>query len=146
MATSTIVNYLEGGSGLGCSNRRQIETFKASEALSVGNFVSVDFSKAVVDNIPLYVLKASTGANRKCCVGVTLDAVTLAEAAAGKTVRVVVSGPVEGICLGHAADDPLAISATAGSADTSAAAAPVVAFSVDGTTGLGTVFMLKQAF
>lgn len=145
MSTSTLINYMEAGSGLGTSNRRQIEEFKCSEAIAVGNFVSVDFSKPA-QNIPLFVHKASTGANRKCCIGVALDAVTAAEATAGKTIRVVVSGPVEAICLAHSADDPLAISGTAGEADTSAAANAVVAYSVDGTTGLGTVFFLKQAF
>jgi hypothetical protein len=142
MATSTMIQVLDAGRGVDVSHRREEETFVAAAAITLGHFVCLDFGQTADADKALYVRPSATGATTtKCCVGVALETVS-----AGERVRVCVAGICEGLCAAHTAGDPLVITATSGQADTQAGAGPlqVVAFSVDGTTGVGTVCVVKQ--
>ena len=122
MATSTLLQYLEPTDGAGVangitpSNRRQTETFIASETLAVGDLVSLDL--AATGN-------TTTGAD-KCFVGVVLESVESDGAlTAGSSIRVVIRGIVPALMVGKndqnanaaiAVGDPIALATTAGNA------------------------------
>ena len=45
MATNTIIQYLETGVGIEAMNRRQVETFIASEDIVAGDALSLDLAQ-----------------------------------------------------------------------------------------------------
>ena len=116
MATQNIIQYLEtsqynalpiGGTvpvGIEAMNRRQIETFIASEAIAVGDTVALDFSKAGSGDKGIFVVKCDQGtATKKCGVGVAISAAT----AAGDTVDAVIAGMVDNAKVAGAKEVPL---------------------------------------
>jgi len=124
MATQNIIQYLEtsqynalpsGGTvavGIEAMNRRQIETFIASEAIAVGDALSLDLAKANNGDKAIFVMKADTGTNAKRCgIGVAISAA----AAAGDTVDVCIGGMAEAkVKAGTAVGDRLSIYSTVG--------------------------------
>ena len=133
MATSTLLQYLEPTDGAGVangitpSNRRQTETFIASETLAVGDLVSLDLAATGNGVKSLKIMKANTttGAD-KCFVGVVLESVESDGAlTAGSSIRVVIRGIVPALMVGKndqnvnaviAVGDPIALATTAGNA------------------------------
>ena len=95
MATNDLIQKLFGAdeSGVGedsvlVSNRRQVETFVAAEAISDGDIVCLDISKTKDGEKMLYVKKGKTDAAATAvCIGVADQSV-----ASGEDVRVVVKG------------------------------------------------------
>jgi len=124
MATQNIIQYLEtsqynalpsGGTvavGIEAMNRRQIETFIASEAIAVGDALSLDLAKTNNGDKAIFVMKADTGTNAKRCgIGVAISAA----AAAGDTVDVCIGGMAEAkVKAGTAVGDRLSIYSTVG--------------------------------
>jgi hypothetical protein len=90
MATSTLVQLLEAGQASDTSNRRQLETFLSSGAITKGDWVELDASKTGADRA-LYVKECATVATKgnAGAFGVALETV-----AADEQVRVVVAGYV----------------------------------------------------
>ena len=93
MATSNLIQFLGDGitpptgAESDTSNRRQVETFIAGDAIAVGDVVMFDTAKTGADRL-LYVKKAtvvSNGNGLSC--GVALNAAT-----AGEQVRAVIGG------------------------------------------------------
>jgi hypothetical protein len=73
-------------------NRRQVETFIASEAIAVGDALSLDLSKTNNGDKAIFVMKADTGTQTKRCgIGIAIGAA----AAAGDTVDVCIGGMAE---------------------------------------------------
>ena len=166
MATNTLIQYLETerfGSLPGdpaeavpvsAMNRRQVETFVASEAIAAGDVVSLDLSKTADGDKGIFVSKADTGtATDRAAVGVALAAA----AAEGDKVEVCVRGVCEANVDGAtAAGDLLQISSTAGrleprtvAVDEGGAAQfdlyPIVAIASEAdTANVATVFVYKQ--
>ena len=119
MATQNIIQYLEtsqynalpsGGTvpvGIEAMNRRQIETFIASEAIAVGDALSLDLAQANNGDKAIFVMKADTGTNSKRCgIGIAISAA----AAAGDTVDVCIGGMAEAkVKAGTAVGDRLSI-------------------------------------
>jgi hypothetical protein len=87
MATSTLVQFLAEGEGGDTSNRRQVETFLAADAIGAGDVVMFDTTKTGADRV-LHVKKATVVANGNglCC------GVALAAASAGERVDAVIGG------------------------------------------------------
>ena len=124
MATQNIIQYLEtsqynalpsGGTvpvGIEAMNRRQIETFIASEAIAVGDALSLDLAQANNGDKAIFVMKADTGTNAKRCgIGVAISAA----AAAGDTLDVCIGGMAEAkVKAGTAVGDRLSIYSTVG--------------------------------
>ena len=124
MATQNIIQYLEtsqynalpaGGTvpvGIEAMNRRQIETFIASEAIAVGDALSLDLAQTNNGDKAIFVMKADTGTNAKRCgIGVAISAA----AAAGDTVDVCIGGMAEAkVKAGTAVGDRLSIYSTVG--------------------------------
>ena len=85
MATSTLLQKLfasDEGASVGAdsvlvSNRRQVETFIASEAISDGDFVCLDLAKSTDGEKLLYIKKLNSGA------GATVLAIGVADEAIG---------------------------------------------------------------
>ncbi len=91
MATNTIIQYLETGVGVEAMNRRQVETFIASEDIVAGDALSLDLAQAADGDKAIHVMKADTGTQAKRCgVGIALR-----DAAAGDTVDVCIGGMAE---------------------------------------------------
>ena len=96
MATNTLIQKLfasdESGVGedsIKVSNRQQVETFFASEAISDGDLVCLDISKTSDGDKMSYVKKLKTD------VGLTAVAIGIADQAAieaGDQIRVVIKG------------------------------------------------------
>ena len=119
MATQNIIQYLEtsqynalpsGGTvavGIEAMNRRQIETFVASEAIAVGDALSLDLAQTNNGDKAIFVMKADTGVNAKRCgIGIAIGAA----AAAGDTVDVCIGGMAEAkVKAGTAVGDRLSI-------------------------------------
>ena len=150
MATSNILQTLETGSGLGASNRSQYETFIAGGVLAVGQWVSFDMSKTADGDKLLYVLAANTttlATKGQMVVGVTLEAATAAEFAAGKRVKVCISGIAEANCIA-AVTPGLALIASGvdgqAIAATTSAVTPIIGYSIGGGTGVDTCYVVKQ--
>ena len=124
MATQNIIQYLEtsqynalpsGGTvavGIEAMNRRQIETFIASEAIAVGDALSLDLAQTNNGDKAIFVMKADTGTNAKRCgIGVAISAA----AAAGDTLDVCIGGMAEAkVKAGTAVGDRLSIYSTVG--------------------------------
>jgi len=124
MATQNIIQYLEtsqynalpsGGTvpvGIEAMNRRQIETFIASEAIAVGDALSLDLAQTNNGDKAIFVMKADTGTSAKRCgIGVAISAA----AAAGDTVDVCIGGMAEAkVKAGTAVGDRLSIYSTVG--------------------------------
>jgi hypothetical protein len=166
MATNTLIQYLEterfgslpGGSTeavpVSAMNRRQVETFVASEAIAAGDVVSLDLSKTADGDKGIFVSKADTAtATDRCAVGVALAAA----AAAGDKVDVCVRGVCEANVDGAtAAGDLLQISSTAGrleprqiAVDEGGAATfnlfPIVGLATEAdVANVATIFVYKQ--
>jgi hypothetical protein len=95
MASSTLLQKLDGGSDFGAStsNRRQVEIFVASAAITKGDVVMFDDTKTGADRV-LYVKQATTVVTGNgLAAGVALEAA----AAAGDSVRVVIAGYAEDV-------------------------------------------------
>ena len=119
MASSTLLQKLDGGSDFGSttSNRRQTEIFLAAETLVVGDAVSVDLSKTNDGDKGLYIVKADTGTPLdRCFVGVVLqsvepDGTLTAESRIEVVTRGLVTANVAGTTV---AGSQMVISAVAG--------------------------------
>jgi hypothetical protein len=147
MATQNIIQYLEttqyyadqrDGStvavGPAAMNRRQVETYIASEAIAVGEAVSLDMSKTAAGDVMIHAVVADNAT----------------AAAEGETLDVCIAGVCEGLlAAGVAAGDRLRLD-TAGAVDAYANSDvfPIVAYAVDanGTASPanGTVVVIKQ--
>tara|TARA_R110002072_G_scaffold4189_8_gene29712 strand:+ start:243 stop:683 length:441 start_codon:yes stop_codon:yes gene_type:complete len=94
MATSTLLQKLDGGSDFGASTsaRRQVEVFIANGTVAAGDVVAFDTSKTGADRV-LYVTKAALvpNGNGLCC-GVALHAAT-----AGENLKTVIAGYAESV-------------------------------------------------
>ena len=110
MATNTLVQYLEAGTGTSAMNRNQTETFLAAGAIAAGKLVSLDLRAATADGdkciavVPADLSSADT-------LGVV--GVAVSSAAKGEKVEVVLKGIVfVAADAGIAAGDALSVSAT----------------------------------
>ena len=160
MATSTLVQYLNStdavtGGQLGTtpSDRKQVETFIASAAITAGQVVALDVTKMATDATggltSLSVLPAdfNSATVQKVVVGVAAEA----QATVGGLVKVVIRGPALSVPVvaATAVGDPLILdpAGAAGSAavqqNYNAAVASAVqeafAFALTSTAGAGTV-------
>jgi hypothetical protein len=166
MATQNLVQYLEstqysaypGGSsssvGVSAMNRRQVETFIASEAIAANDLVSLDLSKTGDGDKALYIVKADSGtATDSCAIGFALNAAT----AAGQTVAVTIAGihVSANVASATVAGSRLIVGATAGEAavapdiseggSATVAQYPLIAIAAESdTTNVATVFVIKQ--
>lgn len=113
MATSTLIQFLGDAvtdpSGIAgdTSNRRQVETFLASAAITAGQWVSFDYDKTDADRC-LYV-KVTDTSGGAVAIGVPSIGVALSTVAAGAQIRVVVAGYVEGASVATGATKGLAL-------------------------------------
>lgn len=157
MATQNIIQYLEteqysalpGGSnvavGVAAMNRRQVETFVASETIAANDLVSLDLSKTSDGDKGIFVVKADTDtATDKCAVGFALNA-----AEEGETVDVTIAGihTSANVDTATAAGDSLCVGATDGQADVYEAGfeVPIIAIAAEAATAnVATVFVIKQ--
>jgi len=159
MATQNLIQYLEtsgynalpnpGGVvavGAEAMNRRQIETFIASEAIVVGDTLALDFSKTATGEKGIFVVKCDSGvATKKCGVGIAITA-----AAAGETVDAVIAGMVDNakVAGATAIGDAMALSAaTPGELAVYVNADVLPVFAIAATAhaaGTATVFVIKQ--
>ena len=158
MATQNIIQYLEtsqynalpaGGTiavGIEAMNRRQIETFIASEAIAVGDALSLDLAQTNNGDKAIFVMKADTGVNAKRCgIGIAIGAA----AAAGDTVDVCIGGMAEAkVKAGTAVGDRLSIfNTTAGVLEPYQAGFEDPILAVAGANeagGTAIVFVIKQ--
>lgn len=97
MATNTLLQYLQADDGSGValgvtpSNRRQVERFIASSAISAGDIVALDISKTADGDKSLFVVQADTGDGlTTLTIGVALE-----DAAANEDLNVVIRGFVK---------------------------------------------------
>ena len=100
MATSTNIQYLVGTArdefgatvqiGAGTSDRRQIETFIASAAITAGDWVEFDTAQTGASKVLVVKQATANGQGNPLVCGVALTAATVA----GQTVDVVVGGYV----------------------------------------------------
>ena len=110
MATNTLVQYLETGTGTSAMNRNQTETFLAAEAIAVGKLVSLDLRAATADGDKcISVVPADLSSeNTLGVVGVAVSS-----AGVGEKVEVVLKGiAFVAADAGIAAGDALSVSAT----------------------------------
>lgn len=123
MATNTLIQklYASDESGVGedsvkVSNRQELETFIASEAIADGDLVCLDISKTSDGDKMSYIKKLKTDA------GVTAVAIGIADQAAteaGALVRVVIKGfkAAANVATGAAIGERIVGTATAGRGD-----------------------------
>ena len=120
MATNTLLQYLQADDGSGValgvtpSNRRQVERFIASSAISAGDIVALDISKTADGDKSLFVVQADTGDGlTTLTIGVALE-----DAAANEDLNVVIRGFVKdaNVATGGAIGDRIVGSNTAGRA------------------------------
>ena len=123
MATSTLIQFLEPGEKAATSNRRQVETFLASGAIAIGDWVAFDDSQTGADKM-LFVEESTASAGGGLVCGVAISAAT----AADDKIDVVIGGfvAVAQIVGAITAGDPLRQSATVGAADAATAGAEAV--------------------
>jgi len=143
MATNTLIQSLNAGSAFP-SNRRQVETFLAGEALTAGDAVAFDFSQTEDADKVLFVKAAGTAADIRHFVGVALE-----DAAAGGKVNCVISGPVTcNVAAGTAADAGLGIGGTPGELLTyvNASVNPIVARTVGAEAGGSALVVVIRQF
>jgi len=133
MATSNLVQFLESvdnGGSLNTSNRRQIETFIAKEAIAAGASVAFDYAATEDGDVTLGVYTADGNSSPVR----TPFGVALAVTSSGDQVQVCISGTVDALVsdnggAGMAIGTLLTITNTAGVLDLASAASaqPVVA-------------------
>jgi hypothetical protein len=158
MATQNIIQYLEtsqynalpsGGTvavGVEAMNRRQIETFIASEAISAQDVVAFDITKTADGDKMIHVVKADgNDTDRVAVVGVALEAA----AASGDTIDVCIAGLCQAKTDGSVAkgDRLIADAATPGAFHTADAAdvLPIIAYATADDSGtVATVIVIKQ--
>ena len=151
MASSTLLQKLDGGSDFGSttSNRRQTEIFLASETLLVGDAVSVDLSQTDDGDKGLYIRKAGTAAADRCFVGVVLrsvetDGTLTAESRIEVVTRGLITANVDGSTV---AGSELVVSAVRGRLILAVAANlyPVAAISAEAhTANFAKVYVLSS--
>lgn len=127
MATSTLVQLLASGEAGDTSNRRQVETFLASGAITAGDVVALDDGKTGADRA-LYVEQAAiVGTGNGLAVGVALNTVV-----ADEQVRVIVAGYAENVscAAGVASGAVVNAAGTAAGQVEAAAATDTVVFGV----------------
>ena len=144
MATQNIIQYLETGVGIEAMNRRQVETFIASEAIAAGDALSLDLAQANDGDKAIHVMKADTGTNAKRCgIGVAIG-----DAAAGETVDVCIAGMCSAkVKAGTGVGDRLSIYSTVGILEPYQATFEDPILAVAGSAesgGKATVFVIKQ--
>lgn len=150
MATSTLIQTLNTGAGVEASNRSQYETYIASAVITLGDWLAFDASKGSATahgDKTLFVLRADTGAaTSKAVVGVAMESITAAEAAAGKRVKVCISGIAEANCAAGVVPGEALILSTGGQAVKAAAGSltPMIGYSIGGGTGVDTCYVIKQ--
>lgn len=166
MATQNLIQYLEteqynalpGQSnvavGISAMNRRQVETFIASEAIAANDLVSLDLSKTNDGDKGIFIVKADSGtATDSCAVGFALNEAT----AAGEKVDVTIAGihVSANVDSATAAGSRLIVGSTAGRASVAAdivesgsatvAQRPLIAIAAEAdTANVATVFVIKQ--
>tara|TARA_A100001201_G_scaffold84751_1_gene75052 strand:+ start:1695 stop:2156 length:462 start_codon:yes stop_codon:yes gene_type:complete len=152
MATSTLLQKLFAAdeSGVGedsviVSNRRQVETFFASEAISDGDLVCLDISKTSDGDKVSYIKKLKTDA------GLTAVAIGIADEdiAADDTGRVVIKGfkADANVATGAAIGERIVGTSTAGRGDVLANSSTLPALAYVVTTASGNqadVIVIKQ--
>ena len=130
MATNTLLQRLDAaaettGSSDGASNRRQVESFRASAAITAGHVVQFDDGKTGADRA-LYVKQAT--------------------AAAGDVVQVIVAGYAENVLCDAGVNAGEALGAalnTAGEvAGSSGTTRPIFGSALEAEGGSGTVDMI----
>ena len=152
MATSTLLQYLQGTDGNGdalgvtASNRRQVERYIAGGVIAANDLVAFDFAQTSDGEIALTVVKANSGSTDSIAVvGFALDAA----AAAGDELNVTIAGiHVSANVAGTVAKgDRLSISAVAGQADTyvNSDTVPVIGYAVEAdAANIASVMVIKQ--
>lgn len=151
MATNTLLQYLQADDGSGValgvtpSNRRQVERFIASSAISAGDIVALDISKTADGDKSLFVVKADTSAGATTLtIGVALE-----DAAANEDLNVVIRGFVKdaNVATGGAIGDRIVGSSTAGRATQYAASSSqaILGYQLAAASGnKADVFVIKQ--
>ena len=149
MATNTILQSLNtdadfgGVSTAGTSNRRQVETYFASAAITAGDWLIFDADKTGVNRV-LYVKQAAATALGAAVVGVALTSAT----AADQPVQVVVAGYVENanVATGSTKGLPLAVDATNGRASLADAANCIICGVAleDASSNVADVYVYKR--
>lgn len=149
MATNTLLQSLNDSANqatTGSSNRRQVETFIASDAIAANDLVALDIGTSNDSDKMLYIIKANsaTGAG-VVAIGFALDAA----AAAGDLVRVTIAGVHESANVDAATvqGSRLKVSNTAGRAGIYANTdtVPVLGYAVEAdTANVATVIVIKQ--
>ena len=153
MATSTLLQKLfasDEGASVGAdsvlvSNRRQVETFIASEAISDGDFVCLDLAKSTDGEKLLYIKKLNSGA------GATVLAIGVADEAigSGEQGTVVIKGFKKdaNVATGAAIGERIVGTSTAGRGDVLANSSTLPALAYVVTTASGNqadVIVIKQ--
>jgi len=151
MATNTLLQYLQADDGSGValgvtpSNRRQVERFIASSAISAGDIVALDISKTADGDKSLFVVKADTSAGATTLtIGVALE-----DAATNEDLNVVIRGFVKdaNVATGGAIGDRIIGSSTAGRATQYAASSSqaILGYQLAAASGnKADVFVIKQ--
>lgn len=147
MATNTLLQRLDAaaettGSSDGASNRRQVESFRASAAITAGHVVQFDDGKTGADRA-LYVKQATVVASGNAlAIGVALTGA----AAAGDVVQVIVAGYAENVLCDAGVNAGEALGAalnTAGEvAGSSGTTRPIFGSALEAEGGSGTVDMI----
>ena len=130
MATSTLLQKLDGGSDFGVTttNRRETEVFIAKETVAVGDWVAFDYGATEDGDVTLGIYKADTNSTpKRPAIGVVLETLDVdndgvADYSAGSRIRVVLSGVCDAKTsdnggAGMAIGDTLHVETTAGEAD-----------------------------
>ena len=152
MATNTLIQKLfasdESGVGedsIKVSNRQELETFFASEAIADGDLVCLDISKTSDGDKMSYVKKLKTDA------GVTAVAIGIADqgVSAGDQIRVVIKGfkAAANVATGAAIGERIVGTATAGRGDVLANSSTLPALAYVVTTASANaadVIVIKQ--
>ena len=152
MATSTLLQKLfaadessVGEDSVLVSNRRQVETFIASEAISDGDFVCLDLAKSTDGEKCLYIKKLNSGA------GATVLAIGVADEdiAADDDGRVVIKGfkADANVATGGATGDRICGSSTGGRATQYAASQTqvIIGYQLEAASGnAADVIIVKQ--
>mgnify|MGYP003131873259 CR=1 FL=1 len=153
MATNTLIQKLfasdESGVGedsIKVSNRQELETFFASEAIADGDLVCLDISKTSDGDKMSYVKKLKTDA------GLTAVAIGIADQAAieaGDQIRVVIKGfkANANVATGAAVGERIVGTATAGRGDVLANSStlPALAYVItEAAANVADVMVIKQ--
>jgi len=155
MATSTLIQKLfasdESGVGedsIKVSNRQEMETFFASEAISDGDLVCLDISKTSDGDKMSYVkkLKADAGLT---AVGIGIADQTISSNEVGNQIRVVIKGFKAGanVATGAAIGERIVGTSTAGRGDVLANSSTLPALAYVVTTASANaadVIVIKQ--